>query len=151
MIWAICGYNLGILEGKKTDKEYYSLDIFASSNNFIFRSILTNREIIILDIGFFALFFKGQKLTIEKFKHEKNKINDSIKKGKELTLYIKVKNKIINYNNSFDLLVNELINLKIFEGQNTKEEIKIVEKVDKNEKNDKNKIYETKEIDDLKL
>jgi len=158
LIWAIYDSNISIFEGKKTDDEKFSLDIFIKgSDNFVFRSIFTNREIIILDIGIFALFIKNEKLTIGQFKQEKDKIIDKIKKKKELILYINIKNKIINTKYSFDSLVNELIILKIFEGQKAKEEIISVEQDNKNEKDDKseindnNKIFDSKEIDDLKM
>ena len=151
-IWLFFGSEIKILEGKKTDDEYLSLDMFIEGSNNTFRSIFTKREIIIINIELFTLFFIDKKLTIEQFKKEKNKITET-KNKKELTLYICVKNKIINFNNSFELLLNELINLKFFEEQNTNEEIRNIEQVNKNkdDKNDENKIYDTKEIDDLKL
>ena len=159
LIWAIYDSNISIFEGKKTDDEKFSLDIFIKgSGDLVFRSIFTNREIIIMDIRFFALFIKNEKLTIEQFKQEKDKIIDQIKKKKEIILYINIKNKIINTKYSFDSLVNELIILKIFEGQKAKEEIISLflqdnknEKDDKNEINDNNKIFDSKEIDDLKM
>ena len=151
-IWAIYDFNIRIFEGKKTDNEKFSFNIFTKgSDNFVFRSIFTNKEIIILDISFFELIIKNGKLTIEQFKQTKDKIIDDLKKKKELILYITIKNKIININYSFDLLLNELIILKVFEGQNTKEEIIKVEQDNNNEKNDNNKIFDTKEIDDLKM
>ena len=151
-IWAIYDSNIRICEGKKTDNEKFSFDIFAEgSDKFVLRSIFTNKEIIILDISFFEFIIKNGKLTIEQFKQTKDKIIDDLKKKKELILYITIKNKIININYSFDLLLNELIILKVFEGQNTKEKIIKVEQDNNNEKNDNNKIFDTKEIDDLKM
>ena len=160
LIWAIYGSNITILEGKKSDNEKFSLDIFIKgSDNFSFRSIFTNREIIIFDVLYLLLILKSKKeLTIEKFKQDKDKIFDNIQKKKELNIYINIKNKIINYNNSFDLLLNELINLKAFEEQKTKEEssnveegVVNVEQDNKNVKDDKNKKFDTKDTDDLKL
>ena len=152
LIWAIYDSNIFILEDKKTDNEKFSLNIFIKgSEDCIFRSIFTNREIIIMDIGLFVLISKVKKLTIEQFKQLKDEIFDSIKKKKKLILYINIKNKIINADYSFDLLVNELISLNILEGQNTKEEIIKVEQDNKNEKDDNNKIFDSKEIDDLKM
>ena len=151
-IWLFFGSEIKILEGKKTDDEYLSLDMFIEGSNNTFRSIFTKREIKIINIEIFLIFFKDKKLTIEQFKKEKNKITETKNKN-ELTIYIRVKNKIINFNNSFDLLLNEFINLKFFEEQNTNEEIRNIEQVNENkdDKNDENKIYDTKEIDDLKL
>ena len=160
LIWAIYGSNITILEGKKSDNEKFSLDIFIKgSDNFSFRSIFTNIEIIIFDVVYLLLILKSKKeLTIEKFKQDKDKIFDNIQKKKELNIYINIKNKIINYNNSFDLLLNELINLKAFEEQKTKEEssnveegVVNVEQDNKNVKDDKNKKFDTKDTDDLKL
>ena len=146
IVWAIFDSNI-VLEGIKTDNEYFSLDIlFKSSEAFTFRIIITNREIIILDISFLMLILESNKLTIDQFKQEKNKIKDNLIKKKELALYFQAGNKIINYYKSFDLLVNELINLKCFKDQNKEEEIINVEQINKN---DKNKIYDIKEIDDI--
>ena len=160
LIWAIYDSNITILEGKKSDNEKFSLDIFIKGSDiFSFRSIFTNIEIIIFDVVYLLLILKSKKeLTIEKFKQDKDKIFDNIQKKKELNIYINIKNKIINYNNSFDLLLNELINLKAFEEQKTKEEssnveegVVNVEQDNKNVKDDKNKKFDTKDTDDLKL
>ena len=147
-------YKRTLLEGKKTEKEKFTFNIFENTNTLklnnkkngmnitVFRSIFTDNKIIIIKID--LEYYKKPKIILEQIKEEiNNEIKLIVKSIPQINLnpYIQIKNKIINFTYSYDLFLNELINQKIIEQTEIKnEKIKNVESL---------KIYENN-LNDIK-
>ena len=82
-----------------------------------FRSFFTDEKIIIIKID--LEYYKINKITSEKMKEEINNEIKSVQKFFDpeinISTYIQIENKIINFTSSNDLLLNELIKEKIIE------------------------------------
>lgn len=134
-------YIKTILEGKINEKDKYNYDMFdyinkpKENNNIkymkaeIFKSIFNNRNvlIILLDLE----YLKKNKQKLEQFKSDISLIQKSLpSEFRQLDTYIQIENKIINYDVSFDLFVQELKNKKFID-ENVSN--KISNEKDKNE------------------
>ena len=113
-------YIKTILEGKKTEKEYFNLDFFYKvGNDRINKTIkgikeadynsifCPDKKILIIMIDF--NYFKTKKITSEQFKE----IINSIQENNNSELYAQIENKIFNLNSSYDSYIKELENRKV--------------------------------------
>ena len=113
-------YIKTILEGKKTEKEYFNLDFFYKvGNDRINKTIkgikeadynsifCPDKKILIIMIDF--NYFKTKKIASEQFKETIN----SIQENNNSELYAQIENKIFNLNSSYDSYIKELENRKV--------------------------------------
>ena len=158
-------YRQIILEGKK-EKEKLNFDIFENINEikrntevkglnaFIFKSLFTDKKIIIIKLD--LDYYKNKKISLEQFKEEINLILKFC--SLEPDKYIQIENKIISLDNSYSLFIKELTDRKIiYQSKVQEEKIKSLEEpkkcLIKKENNDikleKGKSANDKEIEEL--
>ena len=153
-------YSKYILEGNMTDKEKFCFDIFNKINDIninndingikivLLQSLFTNNNKIIL-IKLDIEYFKKNIITLEQIDKNIKFIQLNIpNQFQNLNIYIQVENKIINFDNSYDKLLEELKKRNIIEQEN---KINIIKNNNDNininiENNDFNDINEIKEL-----
>jgi len=154
-------YIRTVLEGKMTVKEKYTFELLShfneqKDNNYIkemkgkiFNNIFENKKLLLIKIDLELI--KKNKLTLGLIEEKINVIKNSfLSKNNNLETYIQIENKIINFDISYDLFIQELFDKKIID-VNTKNnyvknklnDIKI--KKENNEMNNNKKIKITKE------